>query len=50
MLEESTDAEDPLLLPIESEDGDRDRRGRGIGTGGLLASAPAGKSMTKSGV
>ena len=46
----AAEQDSPLLLRNESEEGERDRRGRGIGTGGLLASAPAGKSMTRSGV
>lgn len=38
------------LLPTESVDGDLDFLGLGAGTGGLLASAPAGRSITRSGV
>lgn len=47
-LTESSEAVD--LLPTESEDGDLDFRGLGAGTGGLLANAPAGRSITRSGV
>lgn len=38
------------LLPTESVDGDLDFLGLGAGTGGLLARAPAGRSITRSGV
>ena len=47
LTESSDSVERP---PTESEEGDLDLRGRGAGTGGLLASAPAGKSITRSGV
>lgn len=48
LVESSDDAVDLLLT--ESEDGDLDFLGLGAGTGGLLARAPAGRSITRSGV
>ena len=45
--------DDPVDLPlVESDEGDLDldRRGRGAGTGGLLAKGPDGRSITRSGV
>ena len=48
VAESSDEAVDRPLT--ESEDGDLDFLGRGAGTGGLLARAPAGRSITRSGV
>lgn len=50
LVESSDDDAVDLLLATESEDGDLDFLGLGAGTGGLLARAPAGRSITRSGV
>lgn len=53
MLPPGLSSDEAVDRPLaESDDGDLDfdRLGRGAGTGGLLASGPAGKSITKSGV